>query len=182
MMWVRTTSQSAGVIGAHVSKFQSLSSPFKYLNQRICYFPVWRQVLACFNGLIANDKSDSEGWFFDECNGPVILNGSRADYVGYFADLDIGAVTNVTGNLLRSFPRPSDIDTSWTRISFPVKRYGYGWSMNTAAVTIATAILIVHVVVVLAHCCVLIISGFSYSYVGSLGDLVALALNSHVPK
>ena len=54
--------------------------------------------------------------------------------------------------------------------------------MNTAAVKIATVVLIAHTVVVLAHCLVLVISGFSYSYVGSLGDLVALALNSHAPK
>ena len=54
--------------------------------------------------------------------------------------------------------------------------------MNTAAVKIATAILIAHTVVILAHCLVLIISGFSYSYVGSLGDLIALALHSHAPE
>ena len=136
----------------------------------------------CFNGLIANDKSYPEGLFLDECDGPKILNGSREEYIGYFADLDVGAVTNVTGNLLYSFPRPSDIDSSWTRVSFPVKRYGYGWSMNTAAVKIATAILVAYTIVILAHCLVLMISGVSYSYVGCLGDLVALALNSHAPK
>lgn len=155
------------------------------MSERISDIQIWRYVLR-FSGLsgckIANYIVYSEGWFFDECNGPVILNGSRTAYLVYFSNLDVGAVSNVTGNLLRSFPRPSDIDTSWTRISFPVKRYGYGWSLNTAAVKIATGILIAHTVVILAHCLILIVSGFSYSYVGSLGDLVALALNSHAPK
>lgn len=82
---------------------------------------------------------------------------------------------------LDTFPEPADIETKWTRVSFPVNRYGYGWKYNTVTAKVATAFLILHAIVILIHCCVLIYTGTTYSFASSIGELTALALNSKPP-
>jgi len=124
----------------------------------------------------------SQGYFVDNLLGPAILNGTVNDFVAYYQELDYTIWQNVTGNILHSFPEPANMVTSWTQVSFPVQRYGYGWSFNTVGVKIATAILILHAVVIVAHCCLLMYSGVTYSFIGSLGDLIALALISEPPS
>lgn len=123
-----------------------------------------------------------EGRLVDYTKGPVILNGTREDFRPFYTELSIDTYDNVAGNLLyRSFPEPADIETAWIQISFPMKRYGYGWGFDTVAVKVATVILILHAVIVLAHCCFLFYSGLRYSFIDSLADLVALALTSEPP-
>lgn len=124
----------------------------------------------------------SQGYFVDNLLGPAILNGTVSDFSAYYQELDYTFWQNVTGNILHSFPKPADIATSWTRVSFPVHRYGYGWNFNTVGVKVATAILILHAVIIIVHCSLLVYSGFTYSFIGSLGDLVALALVSEPPS
>lgn len=124
----------------------------------------------------------SQGYFVDNLLGPAILNGTVHDFLAYYHELDYTTWQNVTGNILHSFPEPADIVTSWTQVSFPVQRYGYGWSFNTVGVKVATAILILHAVTIIVHCCLLVYSGVAYSFIGSLGDLVALALISEPPS
>ena len=122
----------------------------------------------------------SQGYFVDSIRGPAILNGTVQDFRAYYEQLSYVTYSNVT-NLLRSFPEPTDIATSWTQVAFPVQRYGYGWGFNTVAVQVATAILILHAIIIVVHCCNLMYSGLKYSFIGSLGDLVALALVSEKP-
>jgi len=124
----------------------------------------------------------SQGYFVDNVLGPAILNGTVDDFRASYEMLAYGFWGNVTGNILHSFPEPADIGTSWTQVSFPVHRYGYGWGFNTVAVKVATAVLILHAVIIIAHCCLIIYSGVAYSFIGSLGDLVALALISKPPS
>lgn len=118
----------------------------------------------------------SQGYFVDNALGPAILNGTVNDFSASYEMLSHGFWANVTGNILHSFPEPADIGTSWTQVSFPVHRYGYGWGFDTVAVKVATAVLILHAVIIIAHCCLFIYNGVAYSFIGSLGDLVALAL------
>ena len=122
----------------------------------------------------------SQGSLIDDLRGPAILNGTVERFREYFPALGYGYF-NTSQQLLHSFPEPADIATSWTQVSFPVKRYGYGWGFDTVAVKIATAILILHAVAVIAHCCYIMYSGLKYSFIDSLGDLVALALVSEPP-
>lgn len=68
----------------------------------------------------------SQGYFVDNLLGPAILNGTVHDFFAYYHELDYTIWQNVTGNILHSFPEPADIVTSWTQVSFPVQRYGYG--------------------------------------------------------
>lgn len=124
----------------------------------------------------------SQGYFVNSAFGPAILNGSVNDSSTSYEILSQGFWVNVTGNIPHSFPEPADIGTSWTQVSFPVHRYGYGWGFDTVAVKVATAVLILHAVIIIAHCCLLIYSGVAYSFIGSLGDLVALALISKPPS
>lgn len=79
---------------------------------------------------------------------------------------------------LLSFPQPSDFQDKWTEISFPVDRYGYGWGLNNQLVPLAAAILLLHAVIVVAHCCHLLYTGIHYGFADTLGDLLALALSS----
>ena len=82
---------------------------------------------------------------------------------------------------LYSFSEPVDIEYIWTRISLPMKRYGYGWIYPTVTTKVAVALLVLHATVILVHCCVLVYTGISYSFAGSIGELMALTLNSKPP-
>jgi len=119
----------------------------------------------------------SRGPFLNPPLGPSILNGTVAEYDTYYPRL----LPNNTGQILESFPEPADIGDVWTRISFPVKRYGYGWGFGTVTIKVATAVLILHAAIIIIHSCILIFTGRSYSYASSLGELLALAFNSKPP-
>ena len=77
-----------------------------------------------------------------------------------------------------TFLRPHDFQDKWTEISFPVHRYGYGWGLNGTFVILAAVVLIVHSVVIIAHCAHVIWTGTYYGFADSLGELLALALTS----
>lgn len=83
---------------------------------------------------------------------------------------------------VKSFPQPANVEQEWTRISFPIKRFGYGWGLNTTLVKVAAAILILHAVMILLHCINLILTGQRYSYASSVKELITLAMNSRPSK
>lgn len=111
---------------------------------------------------------------------PAILNGTVGPYRSYTEDLSNLPWTD-GDQLLQSFAEPANVDDVWTRISFPVKRYGYAWSFNTVTIKVATAVLLLHAVIILVHSCVLLFTGRTYAYASSLGELVALAFSSQPP-
>ena len=112
--------------------------------------------------------------------GPRIFNGTWEEWDGYTTDLNYGARQG-DQQLLHSYPKPDDADTVWTRISFPRMRYGYAWSFDTVTVKVATAVLMSHTLIIVLHCCFILYTGRSYNFASSLGDLLALALNSRPP-
>jgi hypothetical protein len=121
----------------------------------------------------------SQGPYAKAPTGPAILNGTFDDYMLYF-DSDMPAIYDRP--FLTSFPAPHDIDEKWTRISFRVKRYGYRYGFDTSAVKIAAAILLLDVAIVLVHSVATIVDGRTFGYGQSLGELLALAVNSPPTK
>lgn len=113
--------------------------------------------------------------------GPEIFNGTSSDWPEYASELSYGNSGVSDYQFLHSYREPNDIATSWTRITFPIKNYGYAWSLEPTTVKIATAILMLHTLIIIIHCCYLILTGRCYSFASSLGDLLALALNSRQP-
>lgn len=132
------------------------------------------------NVTVCRNEWCSSGIFVNPPIGPGILNGTVANWNDYFEDFSYGDWPD-DEQILHSFSEPENVDSVWTRVSFPVKRYGYAWSSNTVTVKVATAVLMLHVLVIGIHCCFLLITGLSYSYASSLGELIALALNSRPP-
>ena len=132
-----------------------------------------RNATMCHNGWC------SSGPFAIAQSRPTILNSTYSEgreFLGDFAYIDMDEST-----MLHSFPEPEDASSVWTRVSFPLSHYGYAWSFNTKTVKIATANLMLHALIIVIHCCFLLVSGRSYFYASSLGDLIALALNSTPP-
>ncbi|MCJ1398406.1 hypothetical protein MMC11_001604 [Xylographa trunciseda] len=122
----------------------------------------------------------SQGPFSYQSQGPMIGNGTWRDY----QDISNGGIEDAPhpdSPVLRSFPQPNDIDTAWTRVSFPIERYGYGWGFNSVAIIVAAAVLLFHALVIAIHCCILVFTGYHYKYAATLGELVALALGSQQP-
>ncbi|MCJ1384980.1 hypothetical protein MMC17_008098 [Xylographa soralifera] len=122
----------------------------------------------------------SQGPFSHQSTGPMIGNGTWREY----QDFSNGGIEDApfpSSPVLRSFPQPDDIDTAWTRVSFPIERYGYGWGLNSTTIIVAAAVLVLHALVMVIHCCVLVFTGYHYKYAGTLGELIALALGSQQP-
>lgn len=90
---------------------------------------------------------------------------------------------NDSERLLRSFPRLSNIDAIWTRVSFPIRRYGYGYSMSGVTVKVAAAILIFHALISVGHTLyVVVFDATTYNFTTSLGELIILAMGKAVPE
>ncbi|KAL9613155.1 MAG: hypothetical protein Q9167_002275 [Letrouitia subvulpina] len=131
----------------------------------------------------------SQGPFYTRNSGYIIFNGTEAegfDACTYAQSLSIYPAKDPEGTaqLLRSFREPSQAEKErlqWTQVSFPVFKYGYGWSFDPITVRIAAAVLVLHAVVVIVHVAHILFSGRVYAYAGSLGELLALALESRPP-
>ena len=126
---------------------------------------------------------------WDSFYNPILFNGTVGEYKRIRPSLEIAtfndtedAGRNLSEQLMYSFPQPPDYRERWTQISLQVNRYGYGWGFNSKVVKAAAAILIIHAIIIIAHCCYIIITGLHYSYADSVGELVALALQSQPPK
>lgn len=133
------------------------------------------------NVTICRNRWCSSGPYLSPLSKPKICNGTKSEWFNYFATEFRYGYREPDNQLLHSYPEPKDIATSWTRVAFPVKRYGYAWSLEPTTVKIATVVLMLHTLIIIIHCCYLILTGRCYSFASSLGDLVALALNSQQP-
>ena len=116
---------------------------------------------------------------------PVLFNGTVGEWNAVASNGARGywGASNSSGfdpslQVMYSFPQPPDFNTKWTEISLQVNRYGYGWGFRNKIVNAAAAFLILHAIIIFAHCCHLIIYGKCSSYAGSIGELLALALQS----
>ena len=130
----------------------------------------------------------SSGPFFDTNLGHMLYNSTMKDAYGncpsttYQHNIYVNATSDQ--QMLVSFKEPDTATrkAQWTKLAFPIKMYGYGWGFNTVTVKIATAVLLLHAVVILTHVCIMVVSGRSYSYASYLDELIALALQSRPTK
>ena len=149
--------------------------------------PTFGNVAVCRDGWCSSGSFVKNYWGF-----PSILNGTCQEYGGCFqakaVPLDgqllyetINLVKPIgpDGQILKSFPQPPDIHENWTRLSFPIKRYGYGYAFDTVTIKLAAAVLFIHIFVAVVHICILVVGRRHSSFIGSLGEFVALALKSN---
>lgn len=149
------------------------------------------EILICRSGWC------SQGPFsFDDRGNPLIFNGT---YREYWSLLESGSAPQLSfpdrsvkpsssfwvdrsnDPIMYSFPQPLDYRERWTEISLYINRYGYGWGVKGKLVKAAMWVLGVHAVIIIVHCCHLIISAQYFNYMGSLGELMVLALESPPP-
>ncbi|KAL2431426.1 hypothetical protein ABEF95_008659 [Exophiala dermatitidis] len=137
---------------------------------------------------------NNHGW----CSEGPLLGGSEASilntthdeflrqYPGYTADFVPTGYADGRNDtpIMHSFAMPADGYQNWTHISFPVKVYSYSWGFNTTLVKLAVAVLAIYLLIVLVHCClVLVVEGDdAWVHVRNLGDVLALAWASHPPS
>jgi hypothetical protein len=69
--------------------------------------------------------------------------------------------------------------SNWTRVDMTFSRYGYGYGMNTITKKIAAAVLLTQAVIALATVVALALSKRISSSWSSVGELLALAINSN---
>lgn len=112
----------------------------------------------------------------------VVPNISREDSYLYFDSQSNALWWNDPSPILHSFPKPANADEKWTRISFPVRKYGYAYSFSGITMYLSVALLGLHVVMVLVHVvyCV-VIDCQTFDFGGSLGSLLVLALGDGAP-
>ncbi|KAH7095696.1 hypothetical protein FB567DRAFT_36423 [Paraphoma chrysanthemicola] len=84
--------------------------------------------------------------------------------------------------MLRSFPKPADADENWTRIEFPVRRYGYAYALQGITTYLSVALLCLHAVIVLPHVIYRIaLDCQTFNFGDSLGSLLVLAMGDRAP-
>jgi len=92
-------------------------------------------------------------------------------------DLEFGAQEWYPAN------KPFDVvarynTTQWAQVTWEVRRFGYGWGMNSGTVIFAAVILLLHVFLVAAHIPFSIASRWTSTSWSTMGELVALTMNS----
>ncbi|KAI4162083.1 MAG: hypothetical protein LQ342_004253 [Letrouitia transgressa] len=102
--------------------------------------------------------------------------------MGYWETASNSSEFDSSLQVMYSFPQPPNYHAKWTEVSLQVNRYGYGWGFRGKIVKAAAAFFILHAIIIVAHCCHLIICGKCYSYAGSIGELLTLALKSEPPQ
>lgn len=68
--------------------------------------------------------------------------------------------------------------SGFKRITFKVTRYGYGWGSGSVAVKLANVALLLHALPCLGYATSTLWSGRTFSIAGSVGEAIALAVNS----
>jgi hypothetical protein len=85
--------------------------------------------------------------------------------------------------ILRSFPKPADADKIWTRISFPIHKYGYAYAFEGVTTYLAVALLCFHAAIVLVHIVYRVaLDCQMFDFGESLGNLLILALGDRAPS
>ena len=68
--------------------------------------------------------------------------------------------------------------SNFTKINFKATRYGYGWGLKGTAIKLANAALLLHAALCFAHTASSLWRGRTYSLAKSIGEMIALAMNS----
>jgi hypothetical protein len=119
-------------------------------------------------------------WIAGRSHMPLaeIANMSRADIFAYASSREDDDTTPP-----RSFPKPANADAEWTRINFPVKRYGYAYAFEGITLYLSVALLCLHAAIVLAHVVYRVAFDCqTFDFGGSLGSLLVLAMGDRAPK
>jgi hypothetical protein len=137
--------------------------------------------------IVCDDETHwcSEGIWYPYRRMPlaVVPNMSRSELILYFDGEYARLGWNDTTPTLRSFAKPADADEKWTRISFPVKNYGYGYSFQGITMYLSVALLCLHAAMVLAHVVYRVaIDCQTFDFGGSLGSLLLLAMGERGPS
>ena len=138
-----------------------------------------QNVTACSGGWC------SQGPYYTRGTGYTIFNGTGEEGITaceYDSRRQLYPAKSPTDSslILQSFKEPSKSfrDSQWTQVSFPVFKYGYGWSFTPVTIKIATAVLMLHALFIIAHVSYIILSAQSYTFARDLAELLALALES----
>ena len=67
---------------------------------------------------------------------------------------------------------------NWTSLKFSVKRFGYGWGLNSTPIKLAAAVLLLNVFICLAHIASVVYGGWTSPLLRTMGEFIALATNS----
>jgi hypothetical protein len=135
-----------------------------------------------------NDKTGwcSQGLWIasDEMPLAAVPDKSRAiffSYVGGGIGVD-ASWYNDTSPVRRSFRKPASADADWTRVSFPVRRYGYAYAFQGITMYLSVALLCLHAAIVLAHVVYRVAFDCqTFDFGGSLGSLLILAMGDRAP-
>lgn len=112
----------------------------------------------------------------------VVPNISREDSYLYFDPQFEASWWNDKSPILRSFPKPADAEQKWTRISLPVRNYGYAYSFRGITMYLSVALLCLHAAMILAHVVYRVaIDRQIFDFGGSLGSLLVLAMGERAP-
>jgi hypothetical protein len=138
---------------------------------------------------ICNEKTRwcSQGPWLAGREMPLVVttNTSRAAAVQYFSQ---SFMTNLSSwksdetPIMRSFPKPVDADANWTRIEFPIRRYGYAYAFQGITTYLSVALLCLHAAIVLAHVVYRVAFDCEvFEFGGSLGSLLTIAMAEKAP-
>jgi hypothetical protein len=84
---------------------------------------------------------------------------------------------------LRTFAKPENADTDWTRLDFPVRRYGYAYAFQGITMYLSVALLCLHAAIVLVHVVYRVAFDCqTFDFGGSLGSLLVLAMGDKAPR
>lgn len=116
----------------------------------------------------------------------VVANTSRHEVVSYFSQSfttePYYSWWNDSSPIMRPFSKPVDADVKWTRIEFPVRRYGYAYALQGITTYLSVALLCLHAAIVVVHVVYRVAFDCQiFDFGGSLGSLLLLAMGDSAP-
>ena len=132
-----------------------------------------------------SNNTPSPTYYFEENLALALADGLAR--VGCGSNLSLVGLHGGTGGLYGPAGEVYDSDlapalaavSNWTRVDMAFSRYGYGYGMNTITKKFAAAVLLLQAVIALATVVALALSKRISSSWSSVGELLALAINSN---
>jgi len=128
------------------------------------------------------DKQCIQGPYYSERDGYVIYNDTNEETVTAcgLAGLELLHNHSLASQPMLSFKKPSRAvrDSEWTKLSFPVFSYDYGWGFDAVTVRIAAAVLVLHACIIVIHVAYMLLKSMDYNYMNSFEELLVLAMKS----
>lgn len=141
------------------------------------------------NLTICNQKTRwcSEGPFLTARYMPLAVTANTSREESYLYHRPGSATSNSPSwfhdpnPIMRSFPMPVNAEEMWTRIDFPVRKYGYGYAFQGVTTYLAATLLCFHAIIVVVHVVYRVaFDAQNYEFGGSLGSLLLLAMGDRV--